>query len=277
MVEGWITLHNDGRRSTQRVAAALASLGCPVRTHLLHAYQGSEPVQRSFFIAPGGAHSWVQVQRGSASAMRHVLALWKQGTLHEVDPAHPFLDAMRALENLRLIREAAAGRVGSLCLALEPGCPRTRYLVGSEIPSLMQKAQAIVHEDCRVAALGLLGVPLQQIQRDRFIVGMGIRLVGAEALNPQSEISNPQLGVDPAQILQQYNQGLLPDEHPFVIGLRACHAWQDQCRHLEKETGNLLVRRKPRVGEHNPRRAFLNLNATGAVFDRVERFIDTGN
>jgi len=274
MVEGWITLRNDGRQVTHHASAALASLGCPVRTHLLHAYGSNAPQQRTFFISPTGEASWLPIKKGHTTVMRHVLALWKAGNLQDIDPLHPFLDAMRALENLRLIREAARGRIGSLCLALEPGAPRTRLMVGSEIPSLTQAARAIVHEDCRVAALCSLGVPLQSIQRDRFIVGMGVHLARSQELRvPDHE---PIFPIDPVQILQAYNAGTLRDTHPFVIGLRACHAYQVQCRHLNAEHGNLLVRRKPRVGEHNPRRAFLNLNATGEVFDRVEQFIETG-
>ena len=264
MVETFVQLRNDGRRITHHVTAALASLGCPVRTQLLHAYDGKRPQQRSFFVAPV-KQIMVRASDGNRSREHHVLALWRAGKLATIDPHHPFLDALRALENLRLIREAAAGRIRSLCLTLEPALgktPRTRYAEGAEIPSLLQQAAAIVHEDRRVAALGMLGVPLQAVQRERFILGRAVDIAGA---------------VNPAGILQQYNAGTLPPHHPFVVGLRACETYDEQCRHLEAETGTVIVRPQLRVGETNPRRAFIDLNATGDVHERINRFIETGH
>lgn len=264
-MEFFATLPQDGRRQTIHLAASFCSLDCEVRTDLIHDYR-TRASNRTFSI---GASARVMVPKtapGGEVHQVHVLNLWRTG---ECPLDHPLLDCLRGCMNYEFIQAAIAGQCGSLCLG-QDGHHRTRYILGSELPSLLLKPRARTTDLHKAAALGILGVPIIKIEGGVITLGMGTPL--PQYLNP----SKPQPPVDPAEILQQFNAKTIATDHPFVTAWNACRYLDAMDLHLENEEGKVLYSQKAKPGETRPQKGYVTPNAPGAVMDRVRHFIKTG-
>jgi hypothetical protein len=261
-----VTLPNDGRRQTIHLAAVCLSLGCEVTTELIHDYPSGKK-HSTFFI---GHSPEVLVQHKKASGEHgqdHILNLWRSG-IAPLD--HPFCDGVRALLNYEHLRLAVAGRVGWNLRLAEDGPHRTRYIPGDEIPSLITTTVARCNDLHKVAALGILGVPIVSIIGGIVSLADGITF-------PHSTGSGPSASsYSPAQILRTFDPSTIPASDPFGIAWNACRHLDTLDKHMAADCGKICYRRPPAIGENRPHRAYILPNATGDVMDRITRYVETG-
>ena len=257
-MEQYFPLRNDGRRSTHHAAAALSSLGCTIKTERIHDYR-TKTEGRSFFIGSVRTASvfsqaetppWIS----TASGARHILHLWQTGDLAQLDPLHPFLDCLRALENYEMIKAALAGRIRAIRLAPDPAPQRTLLIEGDELPARLATPRARTSCPHKAAACTTLGIPIISITGGRITLGAGLF---AEH--------------DPADLMRSLDAETIAFAHPFVTAWNACRYLDVLDTHLNTEAGTLNI---SQAGHSH--RALVTADATGAAMDRAIQFSLTG-
>ena len=250
-----LPLPNDGRRSTHHAAAALSSLGLTIKTERIRDYRSGSDSRSFFFgsIAPNSLlalASGLQFIKGPAGDPRHILHLYQAGRIDEIDPEHPFRDALRALHNYEQLRLVLAGRITALALTPD-GTNRFRASAGQPVISTPSARTSDPH---KAAALLTLGCPLLALDGARMTMGL-----------PHEPLFAP------SSLLPAFTNGSILVDHPFVTGWNACRFLDALDEHLNTELGTVNLTR-PGHGH----RAMVTTNATGSAMDRAIAFAATG-
>lgn len=268
-----VSLEDDREKFIENTleAAALCACGVPIRT-LRTAREKSGAVEWRFDYHPGHAvdlrarctapdggvviHD-IEVSIGSLTA-NQLMHAYRTGALERADPAHPFLDALRALRNReRLLRWIMAGRPAQL--AKHPRCDRWQYESAplAEIPSHMAARLWMTRELKAACALGVFGVPL----------------VRCSGVLPDMTFELSFAGFPPSsatcQIVDDFRSGALDDRephHPFFIAWSAIEVMQKLKRHMQSEIANVWIE-KPK-SKHGAS-AFLRADATSKARDQM--------
>lgn len=253
-------------------AAALCCCGVPVRTFKTPRERTGE-IEWRFDYAP--AHP-IAARGASASAMvrihgndvpsasltaNQLMHVFRSGLLERVDPAHPFLTAVRALRNReRLLRWIMAGQTAQL--VRHPHCDQWQYESAplAEIPSTMA-AQVWTTKELKIAcALGVFGIPI--IRCSGLLPDMTFELAFTGF---PGAVTAPHT----CQLANDFRSGALdakdPD-HPFFIAYSAIATLQKIKRHMQAEIANVWIEKpRSRIGTS----AFIRADATAKARDTV--------
>jgi hypothetical protein len=244
-------------------AAALCACGVPLRTHKTPRERTGQ-VEWRFDYTP----SHPVPLPGVAMTANRLVHDYRSGQLEKDTPAHPFLNALRALRNReRLLRWIKAGHTAQL--VRHPLADVWQYESAPlvEIPSHMAATLYHTRELKLACALGVFGVPL--IRVSGILPDMTFELAGTGfpgALTP------PQT----AQLARDFLDGTLDARdpaHPFFIAFSAIETMQKLIRHMRSEIANIWIE-KPR--SKGGRSAFIRADATSKARDTVFKHFRRG-
>ncbi len=242
-----------------KLASALGYLQFPIRTQVNQDVRSGK-VETMFFMGD------TSVDVNPPYVRDFILQNWDAGTLAQAEPLHPFLQGMRAEHNFEMLMDAQKkGR--RIRLVGVAGSHATEYRDGQELPELVNAAMVFRLADASlVAALGTLGIPVIKIEYDgkRHIYTLPVE---GHALRQRDGSVQRYNGVTLAQRQDDCRDLLLElrdPRHPIVSAYGTRQVHQQLLKHLESEVEILCIR-----PEGTQRKAFVTINATGAVMDKV--------
>lgn len=182
------------------------------------------------------------------------------GDLQANTPLHPFCDAMRAIGNAEMIRDAHSERDAVFGLGYDAGRQRTRLTRGAAMP--LAGPYAKCRSLARSAALATLGFPLlSREQAD----DQTTRYVHPRLSVPMIANDAPVI-YDAAELLGAEREGTLSPLHPFAIACAAARVWLQLLDILEHEHRVIMFRGS------GTRSAFVPADASQQMLDRAEGY-----
>lgn len=242
-----------------RMVAVLAALGIPVATEkVLRDIEGDERI--TYLHGPVSLHTC----RPGLNA-KETVRDYKNGTLARLDPHHPFLDGLRALANMRALRDWTLRNQPQ---ALGLCCPE-RCLYSPAAAPVKPKGEVrglkSVH---RAAAFALLGYPVTEIRQHEgkpiYYLDTVCHLLSDEVTEPAPCVLPPTLD----EIFAAHKADKLPPEHPFVIAFDSCIAFDRLMQTVEDEIAIYMFRKRGTTMA-----TFVREDASSKAFEESDAFL----
>jgi len=234
-----------------RIAAAFGTLGMVIRPKkTLDERCGTRVVR--FHVSPGNLEGTMRT-----------LAIRSAAEKGELEPGHPFLNILRAIENRRMQLELA--NHGRFC-ALVPvtGAPGIyQYEASTQgLPGLQAGIPVIRTGDLKlVAALGLVGLPVMHIEGPEHA-----RLWYVQAHGQPRPGGLPAVDAVAFKSAWLADKESIPWEDPFAQAMRGLHNRERLLDVINRGADVVLLRR-------GVRKATVRSDATNAAWDRAAKFL----
>ena len=256
MPEAWI------KTTSVNLAAAVATLGIPIKsdqtTDIRSGTQwktlllGLESLPRTEIGLIAGEDD---TPPAPVVRTKQILELVRSGKLEQADPAHPALDALRALHNrerlLDWMHKGTRYRVAKSSRA-----PRSQLVAGEEPESVKSFPKLFKTGDLKiVASLAVFGVPVARIEGG----GGGHQFYMA---NTGHDLGVPPM--DAHATVTAYRSGAMPEDHPFRWSMQALINREAILDFMFRQRKMVLIR-KPGCGLG----AIVAENCTDTCMDKV--------
>lgn len=238
-------------------AAAFGTLGVVIRLHTTFIEQSGERSTR-FHL------SLTSLDRKYDT--RRIRAQWRSGKLETVEPAHPFLTCMRAIQGRAAL--LSLQKSGSMLRLVQvPGTELWQYVPSATgLPGTAGHLEIIETTDIKlVAALAIIGIPLLSLSGSE-----GRHLYRLPRYGPRRQDSIPP--IDGLHLMEAWRRDKeeIPWEHPFAQAARALHNRERLVEAIRRDTEMVLLI-KPRSSWKS---ALIQADATPAAFDKVKQHFD---
>lgn len=278
-----VTLENDPAKFLDNTieAAALYTCGVPIRTFKTPREKTGE-VEWKFDYPPGfrvplriASEAAVKINGMeipvAALSANQLMHVYRDGSLDRIVPAHPFLDAIRALRNReRFLRWILKGHPCGL--KKHPRCDRWQY---ESAPLVELPSQMIVKDDPpttrelkTVCALGVFGVPA--VRCFGVLPDMTFELAGVGFAGDTTPPQSPQLAID-------FNSGAMEESdphHPYFIAHAAVAAIQTLKIHMCNEIANVWIEKR---NSRDNMSGFVRADATSKARDQLRAHFRRGD
>lgn len=240
-----------------RIAAACGTMGaiCKLET-TLHERSGKK--EAVFHISPKGI--------GTPYDFPRIRRDFQKGQLERSEPAHPFLNILRACENRSRLLDLQSR--GLPChLVQVPGTDIWFYVRGNTGLPGVQGAGEVIQLRClnSVAAFGLIGIRLLAMEGHAGNFRYSVPRYGP----PRRDGTRP----DGVALLTAWNRDKesIPWEDPFAQGQRGLYNRQRFLDAISEDIGRVLLL-KP--GSRLLRSALVRMDAGAQAFDQVKRHFE---